>query len=63
VAARTTTGRWVVWPVTNGIETNGTQRAVWFLGANPHKLKEEFPVVSDRTRQQMLREFIRVELT
>ena len=31
------------------IATNNVQRDIRFLGTDPHKLKEEFPVISDRT--------------
>ena len=47
------------------IATNNIQRDIRFLGTDPHKLKEEFPVISDRMHQQILtvREAIGVGLT
>ena len=62
MAARTTASHWIMWLVTDSLETDGIQGDVWFLGADCHKLEKEFPVVSGQTRQQTLR-VIRVELT
>jgi hypothetical protein len=47
VATRTTAGQWVVWLVTNNLETDKIQIDVGFLATDRHKLKKEISVVSD----------------
>ena len=38
--------QWVVWLVTNRLETDNIQRDVGFLGTDRHELKKEISVVS-----------------
>ena len=52
-----------MWLVTDGLETDGIQGDVRFLGTNRLELEKELSVVSGQMHQRTSREDVRAELT